>query len=77
MEVEERSDIMESMRTEIKGVVILPEKLREPDVRMLITAVDTQIRLISSYINRTREQEYQILKYEFIKSTLEDALLAM
>lgn len=58
-------------------LVNLPAALGETDLQLIKDAVETDIRLNESYINKSRAQELRILRLQWIDVLLEDALLAL
>lgn len=44
-------------------------------IRMLEKAVATHIRLTSSYINQTPEQQLEVIRYKLLQNVLEDIIL--
>lgn len=44
---------------------------------LLLEADDTKIRLLSSYINKRREDEIRITKYKDLKEYIQDSMLSV
>jgi len=50
-------------------------EISENNLKLISEALDTQIRLLDSYINKNQEQEARILRFRLIKDDIDTLLL--